>query len=347
MDIIVFEKEQYPHHKVCGEYLSKEVEPYFRSLGISLESLNPKNIRRFNYSSNRGKILEANLPLGGLGISRYKLDHLLYRKACEKGVEVKKEKVISVNFTGDYFTVRTQHNTYQAEIVLGSYGKRDTLDKELNRDFFNKPAPWIAIKSHYKKSDFPNDLVALHNFRGGYCGLSKTESEAVNVCYLTTYKSFKRYKKPEAFRENVLRKNPCLDHFFREATELFEKPLSIAQVSFSKKTAVEDHILMIGDTAGLIHPLCGNGMAMAVKSAQLAAETVLQYYQERSLDRAEMERKYEQRWKREFNRRILTGRWLQKIMQKESLAKASQAVLSTMPFLLSAIIIQTHGRQTV
>lgn len=347
MDIVVFEKEEYPHHKVCGEYLSKEVAPYLRSLGISLDSLNPKNIVRFNYSNNEGKILETKLPLGGLGISRYELDNLLYHKACEKGVEVKKEKVTSVNFMGDHFTVKTQHNTCQAEIVLGSYGKRDTLDKELNRNFFSKPAPWIAIKSHYEKSDFPDDLVALHNFNGGYCGLSKTESGAVNVCYLATYKSFKRYKKPEAFRENVLRKNPCLDHFFLEATELFEKPLSIAQVSFSKKTAVKDHILMIGDTAGLIHPLCGNGMAMAVKSAQLAAEVILQYYQKKSLERAEMERKYEQRWKQEFNRRILIGRCLQKIMQKESLAKVSQAVLSSMPFLLPAIIKQTHGRQIV
>lgn len=177
--------------------------------------------------------------------------------------------------------------------------------------------------------------------------MSKTESGAVNVCYLATYKSFKQYRKPEAFRQNVLRENPYLDRFFLEATELFAKPLSIAQVSFNKKTAVENHILMIGDTAGLIHPLCGNGMAMAVRSAQIASEVVLQYCQKKPRDRVEMEREYEQRWNQEFNRRILAGKWLQKILQKNSLAYLSQALLSTMPFLLPAIIRQTHGRQTV
>jgi flavin-dependent dehydrogenase len=40
-------------------------------------------------------------------------------------------------------------------------------------------------------------------------------------------------------------------------------------VSFEEKKNVEDHMLMIGDTAGLIHPLCGNGMAMAIHSAKL------------------------------------------------------------------------------
>jgi flavin-dependent dehydrogenase len=38
---------------------------------------------------------------------------------------------------------------------------------------------------------------------------------------------------------------------------------------FQQKKKLENHILMIGDTAGLIHPLCGNGMAMAIHSAKI------------------------------------------------------------------------------
>lgn len=347
MQVTVFEKENYPHHKVCGEYLSKEVIPYLESLEIPFNTVNPKNIQRFNYSSTKGKLLEATLPLGGLGISRYELDFLLYRTACKYNVEIRQEKVTSINFSGNHFTAKTSRRKYKAKFVLGAYGKRDSLDKELNRKFFNKPAPWIAIKSHYEKSDFPDDLVALHNFKGGYCGLSKTETGVVNVCYLATYKSFKQYRNPEAFRENILRKNPHLDRFFSEATELFDRPLSIAQVSFSRKTAVEDHIMMIGDTAGLIHPLCGNGMAMAVKSAKIASEVILENDQQEQLDRAEMEKEYERRWNREFRGRLKAGKWLQKILQKESFAEISQAVLSKMPFLLPAIIKQTHGSKTV
>ncbi len=342
---MVFEKEEYPHHKVCGEYLSNEIMPYFESLDIPLDSVNPKVIQKFNYSSVNGKLLETTLPLGGFGVSRYALDFLLYRTALENHIVVKNEKVISVHFNADHFKVETSQKSYEAEFVLGAYGKRGTLDKELNRYFFNTAAPWVGIKSHYENSDFPDDLVALHNFKGGYCGLSKTETGAVNMCYLATYESFKEYRNPETFRENVLRKNPFLNHFFSEATELFEKPLSIAQISFSKKKTVEDHILMIGDTAGLIHPLCGNGMAMAVNSAKIASEVILKYLQEKPLDRKEMEKEYERRWKQEFSRRMLAGKWLQKILQKELLAEISQGILSVMPFLLPAIIKQTHGRK--
>ena len=340
----VFEKEGYPHHKVCGEYLSKEVLPYFKKLGIGLNDLQPKEISRLQYSIARGRTLEADLPVGGLGISRYTLDHLLFETSVQKGVDVRREKVSAVNFSGDRFEITTAEESYEAEFVLGAYGKRDSLDKQLKRDFFQKSAPWMAVKSHYQKDDFPNDLVALHNFNGGYCGLSKTETGAVNVCYLATYDSFRKYRDPELFREKVLRKNPFLDRFFSEAKEIFERPLTIAQVSFDRKTVVENHMLMIGDTAGLIHPLCGNGMAMAIRSAEIASEVILKQFGNKKFDRSAMEKEYETRWKEEFNRRLRAGRMLQKMLLNDSLAAISQSVVSTFPFLLPKIIRQTHGK---
>lgn len=345
--VTLFEKENFPHHKVCGEYLSKEVLPYFTFLGIPINEIGPKNISRLQYSTTKGKFLDAELPLGGLGISRYALDDLLYRTALKNGVEVRREKVISVDFSNACHSVITSEGSYKADFVLGAYGKRANLDKELQRDFFQKSAPWVAVKSHYENENFPNDLVALHNFKGGYCGLSKTETGAVNVCYLATYSSFKQYKDPQVFREEVLRKNPYLDKFFSTSKEIFERPLSIAQVSFSRKSAVKDHILMLGDAAGLIHPLCGNGMAMAIHSAKIASEVLMSYLQNEILDRATVEREYKKQWEEHFRNRLTAGKWLQKVLLKDSLAELSQAVISRMPFLLPKIIKQTHGRSII
>ncbi|WP_093112702.1 NAD(P)/FAD-dependent oxidoreductase [Salinimicrobium catena] len=340
----VFEKETFPRHKVCGEYLSKEILPYFGELDVNLNDLKPKDITRMRYSSLNGRTLSTELPLGGLGVSRYGLDDLLYRTAVRSGVIVKEEKVSAVDFSDDHFIVNTSENTYKSRFVLGAYGKRDLLDKQLGRSFFQKPAPWVGIKSHYEKNDFPDDLVELHNFKGGYCGLSKTETGAVNVCYLATYKSFRKMKDPELFREKVLRKNPFLDEFFSEAKEIFEKPMSIAQISFRRKESVENHMLMIGDTAGLIHPLCGNGMAMAIQSARIASEVILKQIQQKSPIREMMEKEYEQRWQKEFNRRLTAGRYLQKVLLNDTLSNLSQKALLKMPFLLPKIIEQTHGK---
>lgn len=340
--VTLFEKDDFPRHKVCGEYLSFEIKPYFDRLKIPLEDLQPKKITKLLYSSASGSSLEVNLPLGAYGVSRYALDHLLYKKAAEEGVELIQEKVTEINFLEKHFKVTTSKNEYTADYVLGSFGKRSVLDKNLNRDFFQKTAPWVAVKNHYRLKDFPDDLVGLHNFKGGYCGLSNTESGNINMCYLATYESFKDHRDPEKFNEKVLRKNPFLDNFLAEATPVFEQPLTIAQICFDKKEAVKDHVLMLGDAAGLIHPLCGNGMAIAIHSAKIASEELLKHF-ENQTSREEMEFAYKKRWQKIFSRRFNTANWLQQILLRDRLAEISQTVISIVPFLLPKIIKQTHG----
>src|SRR5271154_2776115 len=75
--VCLFEKEKYPFHKVCGEYISFESWNFLQELGIPLSDWNLPIIRRLMVSSPNGKYLEHDLPLGGFGISRYKLDAAL------------------------------------------------------------------------------------------------------------------------------------------------------------------------------------------------------------------------------------------------------------------------------
>lgn len=342
---LVFEKESFPHHKVCGEYLSKEILPYLRQLDVPLEEEFPGNdISRFLFTTVTGSAVESNLPLGGLGISRYALDHFLYKKALESGVRIIQKSVTAVEFKDDHFIVSTAEEHYTSTYVLGAFGKRSGLDKYLDRRFFKKPAPWLAVKSHYSNNEFPEGLVALHNFKGGYCGLSRTETGNINVCYLATYKSFKPHKDPETFKNEVLQENPHLRDFFAKATPAFQQPLSIAQVSFEKKASVENHILMLGDAAGLIHPLCGNGMAMAIHSARIAAGLVIKALRTPETSRTQIEVEYARQWNLSFRSRMRTGRLLQKVLLNQQLSDMSQQLVSSFPFLLPQIIKRTHGQ---
>ncbi len=345
LDVCLFEKDSFPHHKVCGEYLSREILDYMNFIGVSLSSLRPAEIDYLEYSTVSGKLVRSLLPLGGLGVSRYNLDDLFYRRALELGVDIIHQTVTSVEFEQDRFTLETQEGEkISSRFVLGAFGKRSNIDKSLKRRFIAKKSGWLAVKAHYRKDDYPQNTVSLHNFHGGYCGLSKTETNAVNVCYLATYNSFKAAKDPKSFREEVLYKNPHLEKFFEEAEPLFEKDLTIAQVSFDKKSLVEDHILMLGDAAGLIHPLCGNGMAIAIHSAGIASEILLRYFTNMELDRKEVEEIYKKQWSRQFRSRLQAGRFLQKILLKPRLAELSQNVIRVFPAVLPRIISQTHGR---
>ncbi|MGB6151199.1 MAG: NAD(P)/FAD-dependent oxidoreductase [Pricia sp.] len=343
--VLVFEKKTYPHHKVCGEYVSNEVVPYMNELGVPLDADNSVNIDTLKLSTVQGKLIETQLPLGGRGISRYAFDDLLYRRAVAAGAEFKFQNVNFIEFENTVFKVVTDSNeTYASDIVIGAYGKRSALDKTLNRDFTNKKSSWLGVKAHFELDDFPENMVALHNFRGGYAGLSKTETGAVNFCYLTSYASFQKEKDIDSFNAKVVSQNPCLKAFLSDARALFEKPLTIAQISFHPKKAVEDHILMCGDTAGLIHPLCGNGMAMAIHSAKIAAGLVDRFLIGESRNRKALERDYQQQWNGHFKRRLWMGRRLQSLLLNPNLSAFAVSAMISRPALLQKLIRSTHGK---
>jgi flavin-dependent dehydrogenase len=70
-----------------------------------------------------------------------------------------------------------------------------------------------------------------------------------------------------------------------------------------KKKQVEKNVLMIGDAAGMIAPLCGNGMSMALHASKLAARQIDLFLQDK-LTREQMEQCYTQLWQQQFARRL-------------------------------------------
>ena len=343
--VLVIEKNRYPHHKVCGEYVSNEVRPYLQKLGFEVHKLTSVEITTLQLGTYTGKSTEVKLPLGGFGISRYVLDYELYQLAEKSGVEFLFDSVQDIEFTDNkcMLTLSSQESLV-AEVVIGAFGKRSNMDKKLNRAFINKKSAWLAVKCHYDNYDFPNNLVSLQTFPGGYGGLSKTENGQINFCYLAKYKDFKKYGNLKEFQSEVLSMNPILDNFLESGTPVFKKPLSIAQISFDKKKPVENHMLMCGDTAGLIHPLCGNGMAMAIHSAKIAAECINKYLEKDFYSRKTMEKEYKKAWTKEFQKRLKIGRILQGLMLHTNWFDFALSTIAGSKKMLAGVIAGTHGK---
>ncbi|MBO6605294.1 NAD(P)/FAD-dependent oxidoreductase [Psychroserpens sp.] len=344
LNVLVIEKNTYPKHKVCGEYISNEVLPYLEYLGIEVFALGAKQIDRFELSTVKSQSISTSLPLGGFGISRYCIDNALVEKAQEKGAKLLRAQVKNVQYADDKFNVVTndqQH--YTAKLVIGAYGKRSNLDVKLNRQFIQRKSPYLAVKTHVNGT-FPDDLVALHNFEGGYCGVSKVETNAINLCYITSYKSFKKHKSIEDFQEQIIFKNKFLKDIFESTTPVFDQPLTISQISFEDKKPVEHHIIMCGDTAALIHPLCGNGMGMAIKSAQMASQLIIKWFNGTIDNREALEKQYLREWNAAFKKRLKTGRIVAKLFNKPRLSEFLLQLLKLMPGLLPHIIKRTHGK---
>ena len=342
--VLLIEKNEYPKHKVCGEYISNEVLPYLDFLEVNPFDFGAVRINKFQLSTTKSNIISAKLPLGGFGISRYTLDLVLSEKAKENGVMILQDTVLDVTFLKDFFQVETKQNSiFTSKIAIGAFGKRSLLDVKMGRNFIQKKSPYLGVKIHVK-GNFKEDLVALHNFKGGYCGVSKVENNAINLCYITNYATFKKYKNIADFQEQVVFKNRFLKEIFQNSEAIFEKPLSISQISFETKKPVENHVLMCGDSAGMIHPLCGNGMSMAIQSAQLVSKLILNYFNGEIETRKELEKQYIRQWNRKFGLRLKAGHFIAMLFRKDTIASVLLQILKKLPFLLPIIIKQTHGK---
>ncbi|XZF16318.1 NAD(P)/FAD-dependent oxidoreductase [Chitinophagaceae bacterium MMS25-I14] len=348
-EVLVIEKDDYPRHKVCGEYISMESKPFLERLGLPVMDMDLPVINNLQVTDVKGRALDTVLKPGGFGISRYRLDATLagiFRAAG--GTLFTKTKAEEVSFCDDVFTVRTAQKVYSAKVVAGSWGKRSSMDIKYQRPFIIEQKKgldnYIGVKYHI---EYPvvSGRISLHNFEDGYCGISAIEDGKACLCYLTKAAVLQKYGNDiKQMEQEVLMQNPHLKKIFTEATFLWPRPEVISQISFHKKEQVYDHILLTGDAAGLITPLCGNGMSMAFHASKLAFGVIEQFLSG-AVSRKLMEQEYIKMWKQQFATRLSAGRLLQANFGKSTTTTLLLQSLKLFPFLKQPLIRATFGRE--
>jgi len=345
--VILFEKENYPFHKVCGEYISLESWNFLSNLGVPLASFSLPIIDKLCVTDVLGNAYSFKLPLGGFGVSRFFLDDYLFRLCVEKGVEViQKTKVNEVNFDKDLFTISFDNKSIKSKIAIGSFGKKSNLDLKFKRSFAlakpNKLNNFIGVKYHIYHS-IDEKEIALHNFKNGYCGISQIENNKVCLCYITSANNLNKNEQSIAQMEKmILSENPFLKEIFTNAKFIYEKPLNISQINFQSKSKIENHVFCIGDAAGLIAPLCGNGMSMAMHSSKLAFNRNDSFLRG-SISRNEAEKEYLKQWNKHFKKRLFIGKVVQYFFGNNTMTVLFLKAMKKVPFISKWIIKNTHG----
>ena len=345
--VVVVERKEYPFHKVCGEYVSNEVLPYLRRLGADPAVLGPAALDTFLLSSPAGRELRAPLDLGGFGVSRFVLDDFLHQKGLASGVTFHLKSTVSdVAFdpaTDQHTVALADGRQLAARVVLGAYGKRANLDRQLQRSFFAQRSPYLGVKYHLRLPGFPRNLIALHNFANGYAGISAIEEDKLCFCYLTTRHNLRQHGTIPAMEQAVLMQNPRLREILTAAEVLYPQPEVINEISFAPKQPVEQHVLMCGDAAGLITPLCGNGMAMALHGAALAAAATQDFLSGHT-SRRQLEAAYARAWRTHFGARLRVGRAVQRLFGGPVLSELVVGSLRHWPGAVHALMRRTHGQ---
>lgn len=346
--VVLFEKKTYPFHKVCGEYISMESWPFLESLGLPLQSMNLPQINKLQVSAPDGFLVNAALVLGGFGISRYKLDAMLKDIAIQHGAKILDHSTVkNIEFQNEKFRLETTAGTFEALSCTGSWGKRSNIDVKWKRPFTQDEGrrlnQYAGIKYHIENDEAAADTIVLHNFENGYCGMSQVEDGKYCLCYLTHIKNLKASDQSiEKMEATMLAANPHLKKILNRSRKIFETPVSISQVSFQQKKQVEHHVLLLGDAAGMISPLCGNGMSMAMHASKIAAIELICFLDGKQT-REMTEKNYVGKWRAQFARRLWIGRTIQYFFGKKWTTNFFIRLMKKFPSLTNWLIQQTHG----
>ncbi len=347
LEVCVLEKDVFPRHKLCGEFLSGDGVQTLRALDVdtALVAAGAIPISRCRITTAAGARFESALPGGPLSISRYSLDEVLLVEARRAGASVRmgREATSVAGSLAGGLTVGTPDGEISGRVVLGAFGRSSSLEKSLGRKLSNPdPDPLVAFKAHYE-GPFEPGVVELHGFRGGYCGLQQVENGRVNVCWITRAGSLRNAGgKPAGMVRTVLRQNRNLELRLRTLGIANGRFLATSQLNLRPRSSVTCDILMLGDSAGMIAPMCGDGMSMAVSSGVMAARIVEAYLSGR-LTGEQMKALYRRRWDRTFRRRMWLGRILHSGYENSSIAHAGVKLCGRVPAIGEWLIGATRG----
>lgn len=350
--VLLVERDEFPRHKVCGEFISPEAQSVLRNLGLHQEiaALHPVTLHTTKIVSRFAQTLQRPLPGEAWGLSRFRFDAALAAAAAARGVEVCTGTTATRCELDDgtvrlYLRDRQKSYLVKARTAIMAYGRSALPGLAAGQKGDASQRQYVGAKCHYEGVRTSGE-VELYFFPGGYAGINPIEGGRANLCVLATYEAFARAGRTiVGILAAAMDGNSALAQKMAGATALVEAECAVAAVDTQRNAQAWGKMAQIGDSAVMLPPLCGDGMAMALRSAQLCA-TFADAYLHGTISLLMWQKLYEEAWQQEFGHRLWLGRKLQTLLQLPLVAEGMLMTGALVPALADYFIRSTRGVAT-
>ncbi len=275
--VLQLEKERGAHHKVCGEFLSREAVYYLHQVGIDPSELGAAAIDNVRLSSGR-RVVAAALPFRALSLSRRALDEVLLVRAAEKGCQVVRGVAVeslAAERDGWIAELSNGQSMYAGAVFLAT-GKHDLRGWPRGE---GKQNDLIGFKMLWQLAPAPiralHDVMDLFLFPGGYGGLSPIEGDIANLCLVVRRCALRNLGGWPELLATILAGNRHMRGLLDGANPLWPRPLAVSPIPYGYLAAQDRGLWCVGDQAAVIPSFTGDGISIALHSATLAAEMFL------------------------------------------------------------------------
>lgn len=272
--VTLVEQHAFPRDKVCGECLSHVGVTVLDRLGIwnHVRDAGAVPLTRTCLHASDGATASLVLPDPMWGLSRRTLDSLLLEGARRAGTRVlqpaRAERVRPSAVTVRHLPGNTVEALHSDWILLAD--GRAAL-------FPSKPPTTgdLGVKAHFREVDARPDAIALFGLPGHYVGVAPVEGGLWNVAYAVPDARVRDHRGDlDALFARLLRESPPLAGAFRHArrtSDWLASPLP----RFPVLPRWPEGVIPLGNAAAALEPIGGEGMGLAMRSAELAAEALI------------------------------------------------------------------------
>ena len=277
LDVLIIDKDKFPRMKLCGGLLTdKTLKILDEIYGDTIQTLIDKGV--INYVSysyelrTKDEIWHAgHSAIPSVIVNRYIYDHYLLNRSLEAGAHIlHQDRVTKVDISNNTVTT-ISGKTLKAKIIIGADGANSVVRKAMNKSIYD-PQKWIkglatglevTIPRANVGLDVSGPIIFFDIVPWGYGWVFPNKNNLViGVGCLFSKK------------QNL---SKALDSLLSTLQFKGENPKKqghpIPYGNFLKRPA-NGNIILIGDAAGFVDPLMGEGIYYAHKSAKLAAESI-------------------------------------------------------------------------
>lgn len=285
--VLLLDKASFPRHKACSEYINPAGATLLDDMGMSGEIMaaGAHRMEAMLVHAPGGQHFVANYERAepgraALGLSRYRLDHLLIDRARAAGVDVRERahvrKVIQEDgrVVGVEATIDGARQLIRSAIVIGADGHRSVVSRELGQDTSPLWPHKTGLVAHYRGVRDLDRFGEMHIGRHAYAGLAPLEDGLTNVAVVADVRAVEgRTGSIDEFFMDSLRDMPAVARKL-EGAERVGTIRGVGSMARRARHTTGDGYLLVGDAAQFLDPFTGEGIYEALRGAHLAAPVV-------------------------------------------------------------------------
>jgi len=282
--VLLLEASDTDKRKICGEYLCPKGVQLLRECGLERLLLG-RPVRGMRLFSPKGIAVESRFPgaQAGLAIRRDLLDPALLLAAKEVGAEVKRGvRLESFSYSGGTWQLKAGAEKFQARVLVGADGRHSFVARNLGvQETIPKNRRRVALHFFARTEREAAELGEMHILKdGSYAGISPTGPHELNVSLVCD--ADKAKPGGRAAVEALLSQSAYLaGRFLPLPTDC---TVSVAYpVSHQVHSRCGPTWALVGDAAGFLDPLTGEGIFQALSSSKLLATRLREAFEGSSL----------------------------------------------------------------